>query len=292
MNLQFEYEIEADYFILKDKEYEIFKKRHSNLVNSESLFNDNFQYLNANRIEPTTIMRKNYSDVVNKRNLGNQGEFTAHYLEVYNNEEVQFENMLHKDSWIEDRVTKKKIVNKTLINQVNLWMGEISPNINIRTTSISSDYVLLEYVFKQPNFGTTNRYKPENVGFGISYGLPVVVALLKAKAGDLVIIENPESHIHPRGQAELGKLIALAAMNDVQIVIETHSDHILNGIRVAVKEKHISNDKVIAFYFDKVIETSEQYSKITNVEIDKNGELSDYPKNMLDEWSNQLLKLI
>ena len=292
MNLQFEYEIEADYFILKDKEYEIFKKRHSNLVNSESLFNDNFQYLNANRIEPTAIMRKNYSNVVNKRNLGNQGEFTAHYLEVYNNEEVAFENMLHKDSWIEDRVTKKKIVNKTLINQVNLWMGEISPNINIRTTSISSDYVLLEYVFKQPNFGTTNRYKPENVGFGISYGLPVVVALLKAKAGDLVIIENPESHIHPRGQAELGKLIALAAMNDVQIVIETHSDHILNGIRVAVKEKHISNDKVIAFYFDKVVETSEQYSKITNVEIDKNGELSDYPKNMLDEWSNQLLKLI
>ena len=150
----------------------------------------------------------------------------------------------------------------------------------------------MEYVFKQPNFGTTNRYKPENVGFGISYGLPVVVALLKAKAGDLVIIENPESHIHPRGQAELGKLIALAAMNDVQIVIETHSDHILNGIRVAVKEKHISNDKVIAFYFDKVVETSEQYSKITNIEIDKNGELSDYPKNMLDEWSNQLLKLI
>ena len=81
-------------------------------------------------------------------------------------------------------------------------------------------------------------------------------------------------------------------MNDVQIVIETHSDHILNGIRVAVKEKHISNDKVIAFYFDKVVETSEQYSKITNIEIDKNGELSDYPKNMLDEWSNQLLKLI
>ena len=291
-SLVFDYKVEADYFYLKDEEFEQFKKKYKDLSTNESLFNDNFQYLNANRIEPTAIMRKNYSDVVNKRNLGNQGEFTAHYLEVYNNEEVAFENMLHKNSWIEDRVTKKKIVNKTLINQVNLWMGEISPNINIRTTSISSDYVLLEYVFKQPNFGTTNRYKPENVGFGISYGLPVVVALLKAKAGDLVIIENPESHIHPRGQAELGKLIALAAMNNVQIVIETHSDHILNGIRVAVKEKHISNDKVIAFYFDKVVETSEQYSKITNVEIDKNGELSDYPKNMLDEWSNQLLKLI
>ena len=292
MNLKFDYKIEADYFVLKNFTNSEFDYKIAQLQKTESLFNINFQYLNANRIAPKNVMDKSYSSVVNNRNLGNQGEFTAHYLEVYNNEEVQFENILHKNSWIEDRVTQKKIVNKTLINQVNLWMGEISPNINIRTTSISSDYILLEYVFKQPNFGTTNRYKPENVGFGISYGLPVVVALLKAKAGDLVIIENPESHIHPRGQAELGKLIALAAMNDVQIVIETHSDHILNGIRVAVKEKHISNDKVIAFYFDKVVETSEQYSKITNIEIDKNGELSDYPKNMLDEWSNQLLKLI
>ena len=292
MNLKFDYKIEADYFVLKNFTNSEFYYKIAQLQKTESLFNINFQYLNANRIAPKNVMDKSYSSVVNNRNLGNQGEFTAHYLEVYNNEEVQFENILHKNSWIEDRVTQKKIVNKTLINQVNLWMGEISPNINIRTTSISSDYILLEYVFKQPNFGTTNRYKPENVGFGISYGLPVVVALLKAKAGDLVIIENPESHIHPRGQAELGKLIALAAMNDVQIVIETHSDHILNGIRVAVKEKHISNDKVIAFYFDKVVETSEQYSKITNIEIDKNGELSDYPKNMLDEWSNQLLKLI
>lgn len=288
LNLEFQYKIESDYFILKNQ----LKDQIYALEKTESLFNTNFQYLNANRMEPRSIMGKSYSTVVYSKNLGNQGEYTTHYLEVFSNDEVIFDNLLHKDSWIEDSVTGEKIVNKTLINQVNLWMGEISPNVNIRTTSISSDNVLLEYVFKQKNFGYTNRYKPENVGFGITYSLPVVVALLKAKAGDLIIIENPESHIHPRGQAELGKLIALVAQNDVQVIIETHSDHILNGIRVAVKEDNIDRKKVIAFYFKKIITETEQYSKITDIKIDKNGTLSDYPENLLDEWSNQLSKLI
>ena len=116
--------------------------------------------------------------------------------------------------------------------------------------------------------------------------------MLKAKQGDLVIIENPESHIHPRGQAELGKLISLVAQNDVQIIIETHSDHIINGIRVGVKENPEMKDRTILFYFEKVITDNEQYSEITNIEIDSKGELSEYPKNLLEEWSNQLLKLL
>jgi predicted ATPase len=193
---------------------------------------------------------------------------------------------------IKDEVLESEIINKTLINQINLWMGEISPGVNIKTTSISSDEVFLEYAYRQPHFGTTNRFKPENVGFGISYALHVVTALLASRPGELIIIENPESHIHPRGQAELGKLIALTAQNDIQLIIETHSDHLVNGIRVAIKENPVLKDNAIIFYFDKMVTASEQYSTITNVEFDQNGELSEYPINMLDEWSNQLLKLL
>ena len=226
------------------------------------------------------------------KNIGKRGEYVVHYIETYHNDEVVFENLIHPNSKVKDEILDIELVNKTLINQINLWMGEISPGVNVRTTTLNADEVLLEYVFKQPFFGNTNRFKPVNVGFGISYALPVVTALLKAKAGDLLIIENPESHIHPRGQAELGKLIALTAQNDVQIILETHSDHVLNGIRVGVKEHPIMKDRTILFYFDKTITESEQYSNITNIEIDKNGELSEYPINFLDEWSNQLLKLL
>lgn len=256
------------------------------------LFSNQFQYLNAYRINPESTYPKSNNDVVQNRNIGMNGQFTAHFIETYYDEEVAFENLLHPKSFIEDLILKKTIVNKTLINQINLWMGEISPGINVRTTSINQDEVLLEYVFEQPIYGNTNRFKPVNVGFGITYSLPVITALLSAKPGALLIIENPESHIHPRGQAELGKLIALVAQNDVQIIIETHSDHILNGIRVGVNLGNLEKDNVVLFYFKKLIDEQEQYSNVINIELDKKGELSEYPDGLLDEWGNQLINLM
>jgi predicted ATPase len=293
LKLKFDYKIGADFFtVVPSTDNFLMDDVPLSTLKEESLFNGDFQYLNANRVPPNSVVSKNYTEVVENRNIGNQGEFAAHYIEVFSGEVITIEGLKHPDSIVWDDTVKKDVSNLTLINQVNLWMGHISPGVNIRTTDISSDHIKVEYVFRQPNFVNTNRFKPENVGFGITYGLPVVLALLKAKPGDLLIIENPESHIHPRGQAELGKMIAIAAMNRVQIILETHSDHVLNGIRVAVKDGDIDHDKVIVFYFEKTIASDEQFSKITNVEIDRNGELSDYPKNMLDEWGNQLVKLM
>jgi len=256
------------------------------------LFSNHFQYLNAYRIHPKSTYPQSNNDVVQNRNIGTNGQFTAHFIETYYDEEVAFDNIIHPDSYIEDTILKKTIVNKTLINQINLWLGEISPGINVRTTSINQDEVLLEYVFEQPIYGNTNRFKPINVGFGITYSLPVITTLLSAKSGALLIIENPESHIHPKGQAKLGKLIALVAQNDVQIIIETHSDHILNGIRVGIKDEPTLKDKTTLFYFKKIVEEQEQYSSIMDIKIDKNGTLSDEPQGLLDEWGNQLLNLL
>lgn len=289
--MEFTYVIDADVFkqrmFLADH-FDNYIEQHKD----EPLFTNRFQYLNSQRIEPKATNIGSYSSVVEANDIGKFGQYTAHYIELRGNEEVVFDNILHKDSTTYDEITKKEFTNKTLINQINLWLGEISPGVNVRTTKVTSELILLEYVFKQRNFGNTNRFKPENVGFGISYALHVVTALLKARPGDLLIIENPESHIHPKGQTELGKLIALVAQNDVQIIIETHSDHIVNGIRVAVKENPQLKDRVVLFYFEKVVTEREQFSQISNIEIDRQGELSDYPKHLLAEWSNQLLKLL
>ena len=86
--------------------------------------------------------------------------------------------------------------------------------------------------------------------------------------------------------------MAYAAQQGVQIFAETHSDHIINGIRVAVKNKELSTAKAKLFYFDRVLDSSEQYSAVEEILIDKNGELSDYPKSFLDEWNEQLMELI
>jgi predicted ATPase len=151
--------------------------------------------------------------------------------------------------------------------------------------------VILDYQFDYGNNKTTS-FRPWNVGFGISYVLPVIVALLTAEAGKIIVIENPESHIHPRGQAEMGKLIALAAQSGAQLFVETHSDHILNGIRVAVKNKLVDTAKVNVLFFDKTTTENEQYATVIPIKIDKNGSLSEYPDYFLDEWSNQLSQLI
>lgn len=289
--MEFEYQMEADVFNQKMFLADIFDNYISNNA-GQSLFANNFQYLNANRIEPKTIHSKSYTRVVTMSNIGSLGEYTVHYLETRGSEEIKFDNCVHPKTKSSTNASNEEIKDKRLLNQVNLWLSEISPDVNVKTTTVSSDFVKLEYEFEQPTYGRTMPFKPENVGFGISYALHVVTALLSARPGELLIIENPESHIHPRGQAELGRLISLVAQNDIQIIIETHSDHILNGIRVGVKENLIDKDKVIAFYFKKIVEPREQYSKITDIEIDKNGTLSDYPANLLDEWSNQLSKLI
>jgi predicted ATPase len=173
------------------------------------------------------------------------------------------------------------------MDQVNAWMSDISPGIRINAEAIAGvDMVKLDMQYRQQPLGYTNRFKPTHVGLGISYSLPVVTALLRASPGELLIIDSPESNIHPRGQAIIGKLASLAAQNGVQIILETHSDHVLNGVRVACKEGDIDHKNTALFYFTRNVSNKEQCAVISNVSIDRQGELSEYPDNLLTEWSS------
>lgn len=240
-----------------------------------------FQYISAERIGPRDIYEASSVVVADKKQLGLLGEFAAYYINVFGQEHEVVEKLRHP---------KANSVN--LLAQMNAWMNEISPGVSLNTKYVPEvNKVILDFQFDLIN-DKTNSFRPKNVGFGISYVLPIILALLTSEKGKIIIIENPESHIHPRGQVELGKLISLAAQNGAQLFIETHSDHILNGIRVSVKGNNIDKSKVNIMYFDKITSEKEQYSNIKQINIDKNGELSEYPKNFLDEWSNQLLKLL
>ncbi len=241
---------------------------------------NSFQYLTADHIGPQEIY-ETHSGVISNNELGDSGEYTVHFLHVYGYSYKVPKILLHP-----------RIEESSLITQVNAWLSEISPGVKLNVIEVPHvDKVLLNYEFELLK-GKTSAFKPANVGFGISFVLPVITSLLLAKNESIIILENPESHIHPKGQAELGKLMALAAANGAQLFIETHSDHIINGIRVAVKEGLVNRDQVKISYFEKETTKEEQYTKITEIKVDKNGELSDYPKDFLDTWNNQLLKLI
>lgn len=184
-----------------------------------------------------------------------------------------------------------------LLEQVQLWLNIISPGAKV---SFEKVMVGNRKRYVQSVAYGDKKFKPENVGFGVSDILPVLTALLTSRPGDIVIIENPEAHLHPKGQAKMGELLARAAAYGVQLFVETHSDHVINGIRVAVADKLIQpGDVNIAFFERREHGVSrddgsvgtETYAEVCNIKMDKRGFLSEYPEGFMDEWNNQLLEL-
>ena len=92
-----------------------------------------------------------------------------------------------------------------MLDQVTAWMGDISPGAFIRIEGYEEmDLMRLSFGFERADTaGDVRYYRSTNVGFGLTYTLPVLVALLSSPAGALVLLENPEAHLHPRGQSRL-----------------------------------------------------------------------------------------
>ncbi len=245
-------------------------------INNLSLFTDKFRYLNADRHVQNEYERSDFNVIKNK-NLGKNGEYTAHFLDHYGD---------NKKMTVADSLLYPGTTGNQLIYQVSSWMNEVSPGIVVKTfSSPGSQSVELRYEY--PTSAGSDVILPTNTGFGVTYVLPVLVALLSSKPGDILVIENPESHLHPKGQSVLGKLIANVANLGVQIFIETHSDHLLNGIRVAVK-KGVPSEKVNLFFIDQVNGNSRKVTPI----LDQEGRIDSWPVNFFDEWDNNLMELI
>lgn len=249
-------------------------------VANQPLFTNEFLFLNAERMSPVTAYEMSYDSVVNNHSIGTHGELAAHFLSVYGDKII-----VNKKLCLESANSNK------LIDQVQAWMNIISPGVFIDTKEIAQiDKVIISYGFSTDSISTDN-FRPTNVGFGISYILPVLVACLSGMY-KLIIIENPEAHLHPKGQAMMGELLCRCAATGAQLFVETHSDHIVNGIRVAVKECLLSPKEVRINYFTKKTEENHSYTVNTPIKIGANGELSEYPDDFIDEWENQLLKLL
>ena len=107
-----------------------------------------------------------------------------------------------------------------------------------------------------------------------------------------MLIENPEAHLHPKGQFMMGELIARAASAGIQVIVETHSDHVLNGIRVAVHDKVINPDSLKIHFFSRLEEAGRMKSKVESPVIDKNGRLDQWPEGFFDEWDKSLERLL
>lgn len=243
----------------------------------ESLFISNFQYLSAERISPKSVYDVSEFAVNQKRSLGIKGEYTAHFLSQHGDKNLFIDQLQHPQAQ-----------SPKLIDNLNAWMSDITPGVKIITKLIPEiNQASLHYQFASAT-EYTNEFRPENTGFGLTYVLPVATALLCSKPGDLIIIENPESHLHPSGQSLIGKLIALVSENGVQVAIETHSDHIINGIRAAVKNKDLASDNVIIYFLSRDLDSVEHCTNVEKIEINQNGKIDYWPEGFFDEWDKSL----
>ncbi len=246
----------------------------------EALFTSGFQYLSAERISPKSIYEVSEYAVNQRRSLGIKGEFTAHFLAEHGDEKISIDALRHSQS-----------PTNNLIDNLNAWMSEITPGTKVIAKLIPEiNQASLHYQFSSST-EMTAQFRPENTGFGLTYVLPVVTAVLSARPGDLLLIENPESHLHPAGQSLVAQLVSVASQNGVQIIIETHSDHFLNGVRTSVKAKNIDSENVCIYFLARDPESPEHAVNVEKVNIESTGRIDYWPPGFFDEWDKSLTLL-
>lgn len=249
------------------------------------LFTNKFQYLSSSRWANLNQYPMDTYAVEAEKQLSleyGQGELVAHFLEYYGESRdfnIESDMILHPDE------TSRKLLAQTIA-----WEREISPRITILPIKKDDNKVSIEYGYKSEGDNTPlDKLQSKNVGYGISYSLSIIVALLSAEPGSLLLIENPEAHLHPRGQSKLSELITLVAQSGVQVIVETHSDHIFNGIRKSIAAKKIGKDNVKVHYFEL---DERNISQNTEIEFSDKGRILKYKKGLFDQFDEDLDTLL
>lgn len=264
---------------------------------------NNFSYVNSERIGPRVQYaisnRKKYSL---SGPVGKHGEFTAWQLARC------AKNTLIVPGWPQQDDSTTTSLRQKIIDSVQsldrLDFSESLINSEGRIDLVSND--ILSWIIPGCKFNAEEQtssdqaslkfeieskkeIRPTHTGFGITYTLPIIAAALSLDTNSLIIVENPEAHLHPYSQSRIGYFLALIAACNRQVIIETHSDHVINGIRLAVKQNRIDSTKVS---FNSITKnTAASISKVEQIKIDGNGKLEHWPIGFFDQIENDLAML-
>ncbi|MGB2558249.1 AAA family ATPase [Cellulosimicrobium cellulans] len=173
---------------------------------------------------------------------------------------------------------------RTLRAQTEAWMSELLGPIQLQVET-QQRFGLSVLELRRPG-GDGEWTLPVNTGFGYSYILPVLVAGLLVPRGGTLIVDSPEAHLHPRAQSMIGRFLSIIASDGVQVFVETHSDHVLNGIRLHAvhPDGALSVDDVSVHYFDA--------SGVSEIEIGERGEMRPLPNGFFDQGDRDLAALL
>jgi predicted ATPase len=225
-------------------------------------------YLPANRIGPEDLYLKNFDQV---NFLGNRSEFIVDFL--YRNRKKNIAPALIADT-----------ASVTLEHQVNHWLGKLFGIKNrIHDLGLSNTLSL------ELSLHNSKAVRPYHMGSGVSFAMGVLIACLSADPGDIVIIENPEIHLHPKAQSELTAFLCFAANAGIQIILETHSDHVFNGVRKAIAKKEIAHTLVAIHFFQLDDNACAQNILIP---LNAHGRSMTHPKGLFDQFDDDLDQIL
>jgi predicted ATPase len=242
------------------------QKFYFNSLN-ESFNFSHIHYVSADRIGPQEFYFK--STLKNFPNVGAKGEFTVNLLYQKGN------NLVNEMLCLGDNA-------KTLSNQTEEWLSYIFDGAKVEIPQPISN--ILEPLFNTS--ASKDRYKPANVGFGYHCILPIIVSGLIAREGEILIVENPEAHLHPKAQSRLTQFLAKVSSCGVQVFIESHSDHILNALRIAVLDKVIRPEDLNILYLQLNPE-----EPVVQIPVQPNGGIEEWPQGFFDQMDKDFERL-
>lgn len=228
-----------------------------------------FSYLCAERLGPRGVLEASPLPA-EKLVVGVRGEHCAQILTTLGDKLIEDKGRLHP--------TREESAPALLKYEVERWLGEIARPIEINGERFPGSTVTA-LRFRSPGGDWVSA---PNMGFGVSYALPVILAGLTALPGGLVIVENPEAHLHPAGQSRMGVFLAWLAGRGIQVILETHSDHVLNGVRRGIGEyKYLSSDAAVVNF----IESDESDEPIVHqLGFTHIGGISHWPRGFFDQY--------
>ena len=233
---------------------------------------DTFYYLNAERMGP-----RFHQNLTENFQVGYCGEFIAQAIAAQSSNKTHLKKCCPFNSSPDTSFQK----------QMNLWSNYLVPTTAVGA-AIYKSHNLAAITFKNNKYPQYN-ISPPNTGFGMSYFLPIIACCLLAPENAMVVIESPEAHLSPSVQSKMGIFLGYMANAGLKIVIETHSDHVVNGIRLAVKQKMISNEKVLFNYFSLCDDSI--YPSVEAITVNKDSSLSSWPTGFFDQMEQDLINI-
>ncbi|MBS1070909.1 DUF3696 domain-containing protein [Gluconobacter cerinus] len=238
-----------------------------------SIFQPDFHYLIAERVGPRDLQPMADQPFIS---TGFAGEFTAFAI-----------SQAEVESRMVAEVLRLENTSGLFRSQLEAWMGRLVPRAQIFTTPYPNLNRVQMAIGRR---GGTAPLPPANTGFGISYALPVVVSGLLATPGSMLIVENPEAHLHPGAQTAIGIFLASVAAAGVQVLVETHSENVLNGVRLAALRKIIPyNDASFVF-----LSLSDEIGQpiLHPISMNRAAELTSWPPGFFDQQGADLAEIM